>query len=502
MKFPIISAEEAAELIHNGDNIGFSGFTYSGIPKVVPGAIAAKARREHEAGREFKVSIFTGASTGDGVDGELSRAQAIDRRTPYQNTPELRKHINNHEVHYFDLHLSELAQKFRYGTFGKMNCAIIEATTITDDGKVILGTGLGNAPTWVRLADKIIIELNEQLDPRMEGMHDVYVPLDPPYRREIPLYTPYDRIGTTYLQVDPAKVVGVVKTNMPVGTASGFTPANEVTNQIGANVCSFLINEIRHGRIPKEFLPIQSGVGNVANAVLAGLEASDEIPPFAMYTEVMQDTVLELVKSGKCKLVSTCSMSFSNDAILDFYKDIENLKEHIILRPAEISNNPGLIRRLGVIAMNTALEADIFGNINSTHVTGTKMMNGIGGSGDFTRNGYLSIFSCPSVAKNGLISAIVPMVSHVDHSEHSVDVIITEQGIADIRGLDPVQRAQKIIDNCAHPMYRPLLNEYLRMGVEGRGGQTAATLEAALAFHTTFLAEGDMSKTDFSKYVK
>ena len=502
MKFPIISAEEAAELIHNGDNIGFSGFTYSGIPKVVPGAIAAKARREHEAGREFKVSIFTGASTGDGVDGELSRAQAIDRRTPYQNTPELRKHINNHEVHYFDLHLSELAQKFRYGTFGKMNCAIIEATTITDDGKVILGTGLGNAPTWVRLADKIIIELNEQLDPRIEGMHDVYVPLDPPYRREIPLYTPYDRIGTTYLQVDPAKVVGVVKTNMPVGTASGFTPANEVTNQIGANVCSFLINEIRHGRIPKEFLPIQSGVGNVANAVLAGLEASDEIPPFAMYTEVMQDTVLELVKSRKCTLVSTCSMSFSNDAILDFYKDIENLKEHIILRPAEISNNPGLIRRLGVIAMNTALEADIFGNINSTHVTGTKMMNGIGGSGDFTRNGYLSIFSCPSVAKNGLISAIVPMVSHVDHSEHSVDVIITEQGIADIRGLDPVQRAQKIIDNCAHPMYRPLLNEYLRMGVEGRGGQTAATLEAALAFHTTFLAEGDMSKTDFSKYVK
>lgn len=98
MKFPIISAEEAAELIHNGDNIGFSGFTYSGIPKVVPGAIAAKARREHEAGREFKVSIFTGASTGDGVDGELSRAQAIDRRTPYQNTPELRKQIGRAHV--------------------------------------------------------------------------------------------------------------------------------------------------------------------------------------------------------------------------------------------------------------------------------------------------------------------------------------------------------------------------------------------------------------------
>lgn len=94
--------------------------------------------------------------------------------------------------------------------------------------------------------------------------------------------------------------------------------------------------------------------------------------------------------------------------------------------------------------MNTALEADIFGNVNSTHVTGTKMMNGIGGSGDFTRNAYLSIFTCPSTAKGGKISAIVPMVSHLDHSEHSVQVLITEQGVADLRGKSPIQRAHAI----------------------------------------------------------
>ena len=120
------------------------------------------------------------------------------------------------------------------------------------------------------------------------------------------------------------------------------------------------------------------------------------------------------------------------------------------------------------------------------------MMNGIGGSGDFTRNGYLSIFSCPSVTKGGLISNIVPMVSHVDHSEHSVDVIITDQGVADIRGLDPVQRAERIIDNCANPMYRELLHDYLRMG---KGGQTPHTLSASLAFHTEFLNSGDMRNT-------
>jgi acyl-CoA hydrolase len=165
------------------------------------------------------------------------------------------------------------------------------------------------------------------------------------------------------------------------------------------------------------------------------------------------------------------------------------------MRSAEISNNPEVIRRLGVISMNTALEADIFGAINSTHVLGTKMMNGIGGSGDFTRNAYISIFSCPSVTKGGLISNIVPMVAHADHSEHSVDVLITDQGIADLRAKDPVERAYEIINNCAHPDYRELLLDYVNIGK----GQTPHTLDAAMAFHNAFNATGDMRNADFSK---
>lgn len=153
----------------------------------------------------------------------------------------------------------------------------------------------------------------------------------------------------------------------------------------------------------------------------------------------------------RCKFASTCAMTITDDAMRHVYDNIEFFRNKVLLRPSEISNNPEVIRRLGVIAMNTALEADIFGNVNSTHVLGTKMMNGIGGSGDFARNAYISIFSCPSVAKGGLISAIVPMVAHVDHSEHSVDVIITEQGVADLRGKDPVQRAEAIIETAHIP---------------------------------------------------
>jgi acetyl-CoA hydrolase len=79
---------------------------------------------------------------------------------------------------------------------------------------------------------------------------------------------------------------------------------------------------------------------------------------------------------------------------------------------------------------------------------GRQMMNGIGGSGDFTRNAYLSIFTCPSTAKGGKISTIVPLVSHMDHSEHSVQIVATEYGIADLRGRSPYERAVLIVNNC------------------------------------------------------
>ena len=495
MIYPIITAEEAAEFVQNGHNVGVSGFTVPGNPKKVPVAIADKARREHAEGREFKINLFSGASTNDYTDGELSRANALNFRTPYQSLPELRKHINAGEVHYNDRHLSELAQEFRYGYYGKMDIAIIEAQSITDDGDIVLGTAVGNSPTWLQVADKVIIELNDQIPDVIRGLHDIYVPLDPPARREIPIYHASDRAGAPTAHVDPKKVVGVVKTSFPLGKNDPFTPVDDVTRKIGENVCAFLINEMKHGRMPKSFLPIQSGVGNIANAVLDALESSTEIPPFEMYTEVVQDSVLKLLESGRCKFASTCSMTFSHDAMMEFFANSDKLHDKLLMRPSEISNNPEIIRRLGIISMNTAIEADIFGNINSSHVSGTRLMNGIGGSGDFTRNAYTSIFMCPSIKKDDCISTIVPMVTHVDHTDHSVDIIVTDQGIADLRGKDPIQGAEEIIEHAAHPIYRPLLHEYLDHCK--KTGHIMLNHEHALAFHVALLNEGDMRKAKF-----
>jgi succinyl-CoA:acetate CoA-transferase len=218
-----------------------------------------------------------------------------------------------------------------------------------------------------------------------------------------------------------------------------------VSNAIAGHILEFFEHEVQQGRLPRTLLPLQSGVGNVANAVMAGLD-DGPFPHLTAYTEVLQDGMLNLLRSGRMDFASATALSLSSEAALTFNHESEFLRDRIVLRPQEISNHPEVIRRLGVIAMNGLIEADIYGNVNSTHVRGTSIMNGIGGSGDFARNAYLSIFMTPSTAKNGAISCIVPMATHVDHTEHDVQILVTEQGLADLRGLSPRQRARVIID--------------------------------------------------------
>ena len=488
MPFAKLTPEEAAALVSHGDIIGFSGFTPAGAAKAVPKAIAARARAEHEAGRPFKVGVITGASTGPSLDGELARADAVLFRTPYQSNADLRKKINSGEVQFFDMHLSQLPQTVRYGFLGRLKFAVIEACEVFPGGEIVLTTSVGASPTFCNVADKIIIELNRAQSPALLGMHDIYEPKDPPYRREIPVYSVRDRIGSTVVKVDPSKIVGIVETNQ-ADESGGFEESNEVTQRIGQNVAAFLAGERRRGTIPAPFLPIQSGVGNIANAVLAAMGENSDIPPFEMYSEVLQDAVFKLIKSGKLTFASTTAITVRPEMSKEFYDNLDFYRSRIVLRPQEVSNHPEVVRRLGIISINAALEADLFGNINSTHVLGTSMMNGIGGSGDFTRNAFISIFVCPSLQKGGKISTIVPLVSHADHSEHSVQVIITDQGIADLRGKSPHERAKLIADQCAHPEFRDALHHYVELS---RSGQTPQSLSKAFAFHQHFMNTGDM----------
>ena len=497
MSFTRMTAIEAASLIKDGENIGLSGFTPAGTAKAVTAALATLAEERHARGEHFQVSILTGASTGESSDGALSRAHAMRFRAPYTTNPDFRKAVNNGEIHYTDLHLSQMAQRLRSGHMGHVNTAIIEAADLTPDGKVCLTAAVGISPTIARMADRVIIELNAAHSKDVLGMHDVYEIEHPPFTKPLAIEKVSDRIGTTWLQVDPKKIMCVVEVNRP-DEARAFQAADPITDKIGQNVADFLSANMKQGLIPSSFLPLQSGVGNIANAVLGALGRDKSIPPFEMYTEVLQNSVIGLIKEGRVKFGSTCSLTVTNDCLQEIYDNIGFFRDKLLMRPSEISNNAEVVRRLGVISMNTAIEADIYGNVNSTHICGTKMMNGIGGSGDFTRAAYISIFSCPSTAKKGAISSIVPMVSHLDHTEHSVHAIITEQGIADIRGKSPVERAKLIIENCAHPDYKQLLWDYVKICEKGH---TPHRLSAALAMHQVFKSEGDMRLTDWAKFM-
>ncbi len=492
LRSKIMSAEEAAKLIPNHANIGMSGFTGSGYPKQVPAALAKRIMDAHLMGDDFKVGLWTGASTAPELDGALAMVDAVDLRLPYQSDPISRKRINAGEMEYIDMHLSHVAQLVWFGFLGKLNTAVIEVAGIREDGSLIPSSSVGNNKTWIDLADQVILEVNSWQSPELEGMHDIYYGTElPPNRQPIPLVQVGDRIGEQYLRCDPNKVVAVVETDAP-DRNSPFSPPDASSRAIAGHIMEFLEHEVKKGRLPPNLLPLQSGVGNIANAVLDELSNS-RFEGLTSYTEVLQDGMLKMIQEGKLDMVSATAFSLSPDALQTLMADLPQYKSRIILRPQEISNHPEVIRRLGVIAMNGLIEADIFGNVNSTHIMGSGIMNGIGGSGDFARNAFLSIFMTPSTAKGGAISAIVPMVSHTDHTEHDVQVIVTEQGLADLRGLSPKQRAKVIIERCAHPDFRPALKEYFRRGVNyAPGKQTPHLLEDAFSWHLRYLQTGHM----------
>lgn len=397
------------------------------------------------------------------MDGVLARAGVIRRRIPYQTNKDLRDAINRGEISYMDMHLSQLPNWVKNGYLGKVHVAVVEATAIDENGNIIPTTSVGCANTYVACADQVIVEINTTQPLELEGIHDIYSPKKAPDTEPIPITRTEDRIGTPYIPCTPDKIRAIVISDIPDNGRS-VAAIDETSQKIADNLVQFLKDETKAGRLPAQLPPLQSGVGSVANAVLAGLKDSD-FENINIYSEVLQDAVFDLMDAGKVACASGTSLTISPAKREEFYAKFPAYRDKIVLRPQEISNSPEVIRRLGVIAVNTVIEADIYGNTNSSHIGGSRLMNGLGGSGDFGTNAGLSIYITPATAKKGTVSSIVPFVTHVDHTEHDIHALITEYGVADIRGLSPIERAHKIIDNCAAPEFREELNAYLEEAI-------------------------------------
>ncbi|KAF5974766.1 acetyl-CoA hydrolase [Fusarium bulbicola] len=522
------------DLMHhfpNGSYIGWSGFTAVGYPNVefqtphrlfsslpelgannatdnrnrkVPTAMADYVEQNNLQSK-MKYSLFVGASAGSETENRWAALDMINRRSPHQVGKDIAKGINSGRINFFDKHLSMFPSDLVYGFYTKdrsnsnLDVTVVEATDILEDGSFVPGASVGATPELIQMADKIIIEVNTAI-PSFKGLHDITFTDVPPHRTPYNITAVEDRIGSPSVKVDPSKVVAIVESDYWDATGPN-ADADESSRQIAGHLIEFFEHEVAQGRMPANLLPLQSGIGNVANAIVGGLNES-KFKNLKVWTEVIQDTFLDLFDSGKLDYATATSIRFSPDGFKRFYDNWDAYADKILLRSQAVSNAPEIIKRLGVIGMNTPVEVDIFAHANSTCVSGTRMLNGLGGSADFLRNSKYSIMHTPSSRPSKTdphgVSCIVPMVTHVDQTEHDLDVIVTEQGLADVRGLSPRERARVIINKCAHPKYQPILSHYFDKaeseGLKKGMGHEPHLLFNAFDLHKALAEEGSMLK--------
>lgn len=283
----------------------------------------------------------------------------IARRSPHQVGKAIAKGINSGEIDFADKHLSMFPQDLTYGYYslkrqggedGKMlDWAIVEATEILPDGSIVPGASVGATPEILQTAEKIIIEVNTSL-PSFKGLHDISPSHLPPHRQPYLVQNPSDRIGQVSVPVDPERVVAIIETDKPDNTGQN-APETEDSKLIAQHLIQFFEDEVAVGRMPKNLHPLQSGIGNVANSIIAGLRDS-KFERLQVWTEVLQDSFLPLLNSGKLDFATATSIRFSPEMFKEFYRDWDQYQDKLLLRPQQTANSPEIIRRLGVIGMS------------------------------------------------------------------------------------------------------------------------------------------------------
>lgn len=471
---PIIDPATACAEIPTDGTVLFSGFGSVGYPKRIPEALAAD-------GDAYELTIVHSGKVGDEIDDDLIESGAVSRRFSYQSSPVARRKTHTREVAFSDRNASSISDAVQYGGLVAPDVAIVEAVAV-GDGWFIPPMSIGTVPGFVEAAPRLLIELNHAVPLELADLHDIYRPGPPPDRSPIPLTFAGERIGGPKIRFDPSKLIGVVETDRPDATYT-FRAPTDADLQIAHNLGEFLLAEVDRSSVFDDAVHLQFGVGSLGNALMGQLQ---ELPladrEVIYFGEVFQDGLLDMIDAGLLGSASATSLALTDAGRKRLFERLDHYAETITLRPADISNNPGLISRLGIIAVNSAIEVDLYGNVNSTHVRGERMINGIGGSGDFNRNALVTVCALPSMLADTAVSRIVPMALHVDHTEHDLDVVITEQGVADLRGCAPVERAALLIDNCAHPSVRDRLHAYLEE-VTSREGHIVHDITAAAEFN-------------------
>ena len=482
LKSRISTAEQAAASIGDGMTVAMSGYAMAGYPKAVVEALV----RRKQSGEDLSFKLITGANV-PWLDETLGAERIITRRAPMLASRTLAAQANDGSLSYVEQQMSKMPRLLRNSSFGQIDIAVVEALGFDEHGDLIPSSSVGMTHHLTDAADEIIVEINTSQPEALRTLHDIYIPAAAPDTQPIPLVRTNQRIGKSGIQVDPKKIRYIVETDIP--ERMGAQPSGTAeTKNIADHLLNFLELEVREtgGYLP----PIQTGFGSIADSVADGFQQSG-FRNLQFFCGGITEPVLELLVSGKATALSTGGLGMS-ERVEQILNDTPNLSDHLVIRNGDITNSAEVIGRLGLVALNTGVEIDIYGNVNSSHIAGSRVVNGIGGGASFAQNAGLSVILIPSTAKGGAISNIVPMVSHQDISEHDVDVVVTEHGIADLRGLDDGERADALVTRCASEAYRGQLTAYLQTAREQCGGHHPQLPEAAFGWYRRLKEQGTM----------
>ena len=478
----IATADEAAAVIRDGMTIAMSGWAMAGYPKAVVNALAAR----RQSGSDVTIALITGANV-PWLDEKLGAEEIISRRAPMLASRTLAAQANNGSLSYVEQQMSKMPRLLRSHSFGEIDIAVVESLGFDAGGNLIPTSSVGMTHYLMSAAAEIIVEINAAQPETLRGLHDVHIPSAVPDTQPIPLVRTNQRIGMAGIPVDLNKVRCIVQTDTP--ERLGPQPAGTlVTDAIADHLFDFL--ELHFGGPDRPLPPLQTGFGGLADSIADRFQHSS-FSDLQFFCGGITEPVLELLASGKATALSTGGVGMS-ERVEEILHDTPNLPDHLVIRNGDVTNSAEIISRLGLIALNTGIEIDVYGNVNSSHIAGTRVVNGIGGGATFAQNAGLSVLLIPSTAKGGAISNIVPMVAHQDISEHDIDVVVTEHGLADLRGLDDGERADAIISNCTGEGYRDQLTAYLQTARDQCGGHHPQLPSEAFAWYRRLREEGTM----------
>jgi len=480
----VMDAEDAVKKFVAGSKaIAISGMTGTGYPKVVPRAMSEYVER---TGEKFDVVVYGAGTVGVDLEEYLSRI-GIRRRFPIGASAEVtRKLVNSREFEAYDMWLTEYSRWLRDDVltrrFSGIDIAIVEATGVTEEG-LVLGTSVDASPVFIEKARGVIVELS-LVKPYMLGLHDIYVPK---INEVIPVRSVLDRIGDRVVKIPKSKVMAVVPSTID-DQRGAYSPGGDIDRRVVENIVDFLSKEASEDpNLRTDYVTLQPAAGPIASLLADRIH---EIGfSLSIWGEIASVRWLKTL-SGNVKAISGSAIyTLPGDERLreEFYENIDEFKDRVVLRPQAISNSPEIISRFYHINVQQAIEVDVYGQVNITYI-GDRFIVGVGGSGDHAKASYITIVALPSITGSGL-PRVVPLVYHVDLVDHDVDIIVTDQGWADLRGLSPLEKARAIIEECAHPSYKDMLWDYLETVVK-KTGHRPVDLRKAVEFREKLFTSG------------